>query len=178
VWAYDTFKTYHSPVSTSVNSEFCVILTLRAAELSRFGLLFQLNAQGEALVLHSMRLLNAQDREAVRYDNRLGKARFFRLPGDGQCLLSLPFYGPFIPELAWMRATGSLQDSPGGISWPYGLLLPIGDLWRVCRILITNRITLRRLYERSVGRRLVWAKERVKKLLRHGHGDGLWKKSS
>lgn len=176
-WAYDTFRAYHSPVSDPVRGKFCVRLTLPAAELSCFGLLFQLDVEGAPIVLHSMRLVNAQAREIVRYDNRQGKARYFHLPGDSQVLLSLPFYGQTIPDFSWMHVVGALEKCPRAILWPRGLVLPIGGIWQVCRILLTSRPIVRRFMERSMGRRLAWTKDRVRRLLRHSSCRGQGKKS-
>lgn len=178
VWAYDTFKTYHSPVSASVNGVFCTELVLPAATLSCFGLLFQLDGHGTSLIVSRMRILDVPDSAIVRYDNCQGKARFLRLPGEGHSVLSLPLYGRYITELPWMRTVECIQDAPSGYSWPYGLVLPIGELLHVCRIILTRRPALRKLCGSALGDWVENVKGLVRRCLSFRRWAGLWKKSN
>ncbi len=110
IWAYDTYKGYHSPVSVHVKGQFRISVPVEGAEMSQYGLVFQLDSEDATIRLQAVSLLNIKGEERVLYDNSLRNARFLRLPGEFPLLLSLPFYGSHIIELEWMRDVNLLWD--------------------------------------------------------------------
>ncbi len=112
VWSYNDYKGYHSPSVLSVKGRFSATVKLPNAELSRFGLVFQLQVETGKASLEKVALVNVKGEDRRVYDNPDGMARFRVLEDDGKLLLSLPFYGKQLVELEWMREPASLENVP------------------------------------------------------------------
>ncbi len=117
LWSFHQVCGYHSPVTLRVNGRFRTKVRLPAAELSRYGLVFQIDATGAPIVMETLRLENVKGQERVVYQNPEGRARFMALPGPRTVLLSLPVYGEYILELGWMRNPQALASSRQERGW-------------------------------------------------------------
>ncbi len=179
IWSYDNYRGYHSPIRTRVSGGFCLDLSVRNAELSRYGLVFELKTEDAPITLQELRLSNVETDEVAVYDNAEGKGRFLRLPGKNAVLVSLPLYGRHIVEATWMRDASlllnparngpPLQCQPDALlSLLHSVVEPLksecDNLARTLNSLIKEYQLLQTTYERTFGRRLQRSLARIWKM--------------
>lgn len=168
VWSYDTYTGCHSPLQARVRGNFSLDLTIEHAELSRYGLVFQLATENSAIILKDAELLNQKGRDMVTYNNSGGQARFLCLP-DERVLVSLPLYGSSVVELEWMRDPKLLR-APGKRSLSLEgqsshdlrmvhelagqLQSECGNLSKALHSIINEHQRLRTIYEQTFVRKL------------------------
>lgn len=102
--SYDGDKqSYISPIEVQVNKNFDIKIPFPQANLSPYGILFEVKAKNCSVVFSHASITNVETDEIFVYKNNNPElVRFWRLNGTEKVYLSLALYGKYIIEKTWM----------------------------------------------------------------------------